>query len=65
MSGILSPARELAKRENLALISDIAKQISALARTLPPPADECDNYLVDVGADEITPSVDEPSPFGL
>jgi hypothetical protein len=63
LSGLLSPSRELNKKENLKKITDIANTINRYVKKFATAQAECDGFRIPVGAEENTPKIVEPSPF--
>jgi hypothetical protein len=64
LRGIVSPTRQLSNVANRRKIATIAEKINTLAQRPPPPQpQDCDNFTVTTGPDEVTPRIEEPSPF--
>jgi hypothetical protein len=63
-NGLLKPSRQLNKLSNLKKVQDIASYIDNHVRVLRARPPDCDGFKINVGTDEITLRVQEPSPFG-
>ena len=63
LRNIVNPIKQLSSIRSLTKIKAIADTVNKLAKTVPAPDIECDNFSLGVGADEMKPMLDEPSPF--